>query len=193
MKRRLFLTGPIGCGKSTAIANALGEKITQCGGFLTRRVRDAAGKPLSFYLVSPDGMRKATFLDCSGPRASVDLTVFGSLGVELLRSRGVEGAAPCILDEIGGMELLCPEFAAALEQVLQRDIPVIGVLKGEGPAGALMDAMGLGEEYTRAADSLRSRLRNDENTLLYECGKYDETALRLAAQWAEEYLHDEFL
>lgn len=32
MKRRLFLTGPIGCGKSTGITQTLREGITRCAG-----------------------------------------------------------------------------------------------------------------------------------------------------------------
>ena len=28
-------------------------------------------------------------------------------------------------------------------------------------------------------------------TYVYECGQFDETALRFAKQWAEEYLHEE--
>lgn len=188
MKRRLFLTGPMGCGKSTAIANALGENITRCRGFLTRRHR---GEALSFALESPDGRRSETFLDFSGGKPAVNMEVFASLGVELLQfSRCDVGIAPYVLDEMGGMELLCPEFRNALEALLDSDAPVIGVMKGEGPAGALMDALGLSEEYTEANHRLRKRLREDENTLLYECGQFDETALRLAEQWAEEYLHD---
>ena len=181
MKRRLFLTGPIGCGKSTAITSALGEKITQCGGFLTRRYREP---DLHFALESPDGQYSETFLDFSGGNPQMNMDVFSQLGVSLLRGDIL------VLDEIGGIELLCPDFAAALMQVLQRDIPVIGVMKGEGPAGALVEALGLSEEYTHAADHLRSLLRGDENTLLYECRQFDEQALHLAEQWVKEYAHE---
>ena len=51
MKRRLFLTGPMGCGKSTAIAAALGNRLHDCGGFLTRRYREPW---LHFALETPD-------------------------------------------------------------------------------------------------------------------------------------------
>ena len=180
MKRRLFLTGPIGCGKSTAITNALGDKITQCGGFLTRRHREPR---LHFTLESPDGQCSETFLDFPDGKPRLNMDVFSHLGVNLLKGDIL------VLDEIGGIELLCPDFAAALEQVLQSDIPVIGVLKGQGPAGALIEALGLSEEYLQAAESLRNGLRNDEHTLLYECGQFDEIALLLAKQWVKEYTH----
>lgn len=181
MKRRLFLTGPMGCGKSTAIAKALGDKIHRCGGFLTRRHRE---KALSFTLESPDGLDCETFLDFPAGKPRLNMDVFDRLGVSLLRGNIL------VLDEIGGVELLCPEFAAALDHLLQTDIPILGVMKGPGPAGALIETLGLSDEYLRAADRLRSRLSHDKDTLLYECGQFDENALRLAEQWAEEYLHD---
>jgi len=181
MKRRLFLTGPIGCGKSTAIAAALGEKIQQCGGFLTRRYREPR---LHFTLESPDGQCRETFLDFPDGKPRLNLEAFSRLGASLL-----EGDV-LVLDEIGGIELLCPEFTAELERILETDIPILGVMKGEGPAGALVDALGLTGEYERAAARLRNRLRNDGNTLLYECGRFDEQARRLAEQWVKEYAHE---
>lgn len=181
MKPRLFLTGPIGCGKSTAIAAALGDRISRCGGFLTRRQR---GDILTFALESPDGSVSEHFLTFSEGKPRLDLTVFSKTGIPLLTG------AVLILDEIGGAELLNPEFSAALEMLLAGDRPIIGVVKGQGPASKLIEALGLSEEYARAADALRQRLGKDQNTLLYECGRFDENARRLAAQWAEEYLHE---
>lgn len=181
MKRHLFLTGAIGCGKSTAIANALGEKITRCGGFLTRRHREPH---LHFTMESPDGQLCETFLDFPDGKPRLNREVFDRLGVSLLKGNVL------VLDEIGGIELLCPEFSAALNGLLQSDVPIIGVMKGKAPAGALISALGLSEEYSRAAEALRSRLLHDQNTLLYECGHFDKQALRLAEQWAEEYCHD---
>lgn len=178
MKRHLFLTGSIGCGKSTAIATALGGKIAQCGGFLTRRYRDPY---LHFTLESPDGNVKSTFLDFASGKPEVDLAVFSKnyLRGEIL-----------VLDEIGGIELLNPEFASALEAVLSSGIPILGVLKGEGAAGALIDKLGLTEEYHWAAGKLRLQLYNDPNTWVYTCTQYDENALLLARCWVEEYCHD---
>lgn len=178
MKRRLFLTGPMGCGKSTAIEAALGERLSKCGGFLTRRYREPH---LHFTLESPDRNAKETFLDFSTGKPTIDLTVFSE--------RYLRGS-PIVLDEIGGIELLNPDFRDALESVLNSDTPIIGVIKGEEPAGALIEKLGLTEEYNSAAEKLRQQLRNDPNTLVYECTQYDEHALHLARQWAEEYLHD---
>lgn len=181
MKRRLFLTGAIGCGKSTAIFSALGDRLGNCGGFLTRRHR---GETLTFTLESPDGALREPFLEFPEGKPELHADVFSRLGKQLL-----EGDV-LVLDEIGGVELLNPDFMAALERALERDIPILGVIKGEGPAGALIETLGLTEEYTRAANRLRERLLRDENTLVYTCGQFDENARRLAEAWVEEYIHE---
>ena len=178
MKRRLFLTGPIGCGKSTAIQAALGDRLSKCGGFLTRRYREPH---LHFTLESPDGTRKETFLDFSAGKPEIRLRLFSEISLQ---------GDVLVLDEIGGIELLQPEFIAALDAALECDIPILGVLKGTGPAGALVEALCLTEEYTLAAARLWARLRSDPDTDIYKCGTFDEHARLLAEQWAEEYLHD---
>lgn len=153
----------------------------QCGGFLTRRYREPY---LHFTLESPDGSKKAVFLDFADGKPRLNKQVFAQLGVELL------AGSPIILDEIGGMELLQPEFKTPLEQTLQQDIPIIGVMKGAGPASALIETLGLSHAYELAATALWDALMQDPDTLVYECGQFDENALRLAEQWAEEYLHE---
>lgn len=178
MKRHLFLTGPIGCGKSTAIANALGDRISQCGGFLTRRYREPY---LHFNLESPDGNLRETFLSFASGKPEVDLSVFSDSYLQ---------GNILVLDEIGGIELLNPAFAAALESVLSGDIPILGVIKGEMSAGALIQKLGLTETYRFAAAKLRDQLCSDPDTLVYECTQYDENALHLVKRWMEVYLHE---
>jgi len=181
MKRRLFLTGPIGCGKSTAIAQALGERTQRCGGFLTRRYREPQ---LHFTLESPDGQYSETFLDFPDGKPRVNMDAFSQLGVALMKGDVL------VLDEIGGIELLDPNFAAALDTVLKSSIPILGVIKGDGPAGALVEALGLTEEYEHAVSRLREQLCSDTGTLVYKCGQFDEQALHLAEQWVKEYTHE---
>ena len=178
MKRHLFLTGPIGCGKSTAIQASLGDALSKCGGFFTRRYREPH---LHFTLESPDGTIKETFLDFSTGKPAVDQAVFSEASLE---------GSVLILDEIGGIELLNPDFASALTKALNSDIPILGVIKGEGPAGALIQALGLTAEYEEAARQLRQHLLQDPHTQVYECTQYDKNALLLAKRWTEEYLHD---
>lgn len=184
MKRRLFLTGPIGCGKSTAIATAVGDRMASLGGFLTRRLRDEQGHVLSFFLASPDGAQEQCFLDCSlgCPKTSMD--AFRDLAPKLMQGDCL------ILDEIGGMELLEEEFLSALYAVLNSEIPIIGVLKGESAASAMIRRLGLTEEYEAAFLALHRHLAEDENTQVYHCGQHDSHALALCQEWVKEFVHD---
>ena len=184
MKRRLFLTGSIGCGKSTAILTAVGDKLPFFGGFLTKRTRNEKGQAVSFSLVSPDRSQDAIFLDCTGSTPVLHPEVFVTPGVSLMQGNYL------ILDEIGGMELLQPEFAAALQSLLKTDIPIIGVLKGDAAASAMIRKLGLAEDYALAASALRTLLAEDENTMIYTCGQYDPHALELCRAWVKEYAHD---
>lgn len=188
MRRHLFLTGPIGCGKSTYVLAALGENIFRAGGFLTLRRRTESGKPADFVLMTPDGQEKAVFLDLTGDTPQLHMDVFSGLGAKILRRAG--HSPFLLLDEIGGIELLCPEFMEALDRVLDSPIPILGVIKGEGPAGALVQALGLSREYEEAARCLRARLQADPDTCVYPCGQFDKTALALTKRWVKEYLHE---
>lgn len=177
MKKHLFLTGPIGCGKSTAIAAALGDQLCQCGGFLTRRCRTPH---LHFTLERPDGKEKATFLDFSSEAPAADVSVFSE--------RYLQGT-PLVLDEIGGIELLNPQFLTALQAALSSGVPILGVIKSPDSCQALAEKLNLACQYRCAADKLRRQLLADGDTLIYECTQYDENALLLARRWAEEYCH----
>ena len=188
MSRRLFLTGASGIGKSTAILDALGGNLSRAGGFLTVRERNEAGKVQRFHLVSPDRRQQGTFLDFTGGGNPADLTVFSTLGAELLEK--ASGCPFAVLDEIGGIELLVPEFSAALDEFLESGTPCIGVMKGFGPASMLIERMGLGEPYEKAHRALYDRLRNDPETLLLELGSVDEDAHCGILQWVEEYTHE---
>lgn len=182
--KRLFLTGDMGCGKSTAIAKALGDRLGRCGGFLTRRVRDGNGTLQGFELCSTDGSKSMEFLVFIDGKPVIYPVSFETLGVKLLEGQVL------ILDEIGGVELLCPRFAAALYAVLESGVPILGVLKGDHPQAAMTRKLHLRQDYTAAVRDLRRRLEEDPDTIVYECSKFDENALLLAGQWAEEHLHE---
>lgn len=69
----------------------------------------------------------------------------------------------------------------------ERHIPIIGVVKGEGPAGVMIQKLGLTKEYELAANRFREKLCGDPDTLVYDCEEFDEEALRLAKAWVKEY------
>ena len=187
MKPRLFLTGPSGCGKSTMIRRELGDLVSRAGGFITVRDRDEQGVIRAFEILSADGYgQPERFLDLSGTEPRVDLEVFSGTGVEHLRRAGERSFA--VLDEIGGVELLDETFVDELARYLQGSQPCIGVMKGPGPAGKLVEMMGLTVRYELARRALHEHLRNDPNTCLMETtGEDDPAALDAVRQWVAQY------
>lgn len=185
MEKNLFLTGPIGSGKSTSIATALGDVMPGAGGFLTVRQRDDSGRAVAYWLQRCDGSNGQIIIDYSAKPYTMHMEVFESFGAELLEQ--AKQYDYVVLDEIGGFEVLSDAFMEALMQLLESGTPCIGVMKGEGPASKMIQKLGLGEAYVQKAESLRQWMRDDENTLLYECTQFDPEGLRLAREWVGCY------
>ena len=183
--KNLFLTGPVGCGKSTSISAAMGEYLGKAGGFLTVRQKDETGRAVAYWLQKPDGSGKQCIIDYSARPYTMHLEVFENLGVRLLEEARQYDYV--ILDEIGGFEVLSEPFMEALMQLLNSDVPCIGVMKGEGPASKMIQKLGLGDVYVQKAAALRQWMVGDENTRLYECDQFDPEGLRLAGEWAEKH------
>ncbi len=190
MRRRLILSGPIGCGKSTLIKNAVCDRAARAGGFITVRAREN-GELRGFdlmparALVCP-GQEARRFLDFGESGAKRDGSVFSDYAAVLLSQ--ARTAPFAVVDEFGGWELMIPEFREALEAFLRSDTPCVGVLKSLAAAEELDRRIGLGGEYLAAARALREALGADENTLLLETGgRYDTGAEGKLRAWAEEY------
>jgi len=185
--KNLFLTGSVGCGKSTSIATALGDALPKAGGFLTVRQKDDTGRAIAYWLKRPDGNDGQVIIQYARKPYTMHLEVFEDLGVRLLEEASQYDYV--ILDEIGGFEVLSDIFVDALMKLLESDIPCIGVMKGEGPASKMIQKLGLGDAYVQKAEALRSWMRQDENTHLYECSQFDPEGLRLAQNWVREYVN----
>ena len=185
MKKNLFLTGPIGSGKSTSIAAALGESVTKAGGFLTVRQKDDRGEAIAYHLQRPDGRDRQMIIDYSAQPYTMHMETFETLGVQLLTE--ARQYPFVVLDEIGGFEVLSDGFMSALMPLLESEIPCIGVVKGKAPATRMIQRLGLGDAYVQRAENLRSWMRGAPETTLYECGQFDPEGLRLAREWAAQY------
>ena len=187
MKPRLFLTGPSGCGKSSMIRRELGEAVHRAGGFATVRDRDEHGAVRGFEIMSADGYGpRDRFLDLTGEEPRIDLELFDRVGVNYLRRATERSFA--VLDEIGGVELLNEAFMDELARYLRGGHPCIGVMKGAGPAGKLVEMMGLTVRYELARRALYEHLRNDPDTMLLELsGPEDARVLAAVREWAAEY------
>ena len=118
--KNLFLTGPIGSGKSTSIAKALGEYLPKAGGFLTVRQLDHSGRAVAYWLKRPDGSDGQIIIDYSAKPYTMHMEVFEHFGVELLEK--AQDFDFVILDEIGGFEVLSDVFMEALMKLLQSGV-----------------------------------------------------------------------
>ena len=193
MKKRLFLTGPSGVGKTTIIRQALGPALAYAGGFVTERSLGDGGRLLGFDLLPAagaafdSGFERWRFLDYSGKSPSKDNEVFRIHGVRLLQE--AEYYPFVLLDEIGGFEMLIPQFRNALAELLNSELPIIGVVKGPENAGEIKRRFGLGDRFTALTDNLRSVLAKDADSILLEVkAPGDPVASRIARAWAEEYV-----
>lgn len=185
MRRRLFLTGPIGCGKSTLIAKALGSTVRHAGGFLTLRVIEG-GRLAGFDLAAPSGQPRERFLSFGAGGALRDERPFTRTAPALLREAAERKFA--LLDEIGGFELMYPDFYEALTRFFFSGVPCVGVLKALPGAEELRRRVQLPSEYLDAAHELHELLASDPDTLLLETtGRYDANAEGALRHWAEEY------
>lgn len=187
MKPRLFLTGPSGYGKSSMIRQELGGLIHRAGGFCTCRKRDDSGTVRGFEIHSADGYGpRDLFLDLSGERPRIDLEIFDQVGLDYLHRATERPFA--VLDEIGGVELLNDRFMDELARYLGGTQPCIGVMKGAGPAGTLVEMMGLTVRYELARRALFEHLRQDPNTELLEiAAPGDPNALAAVREWVAAY------
>ena len=133
----LLLEGDRGCGKSSLILETLKEELTKAGGFGTVRLFDENGVVRGYAQVraselhevnhSYQGHMPNVFLERTGERAVTHMSVLTDHTLPLLR----EPAAFYLLDEIGGAELLLPEWKEQLYHMFSSETPCIGVWKSE--------------------------------------------------------------
>ena len=192
MQKRLFLTGPSGCGKTTLIRSALGDKLAEAGGFVTQRALGADGALLGFDLLPSaaaagvEGFSPLRFLDYTTEPPTRDNEVFRGEAVRLLQE--AEYYPFAVLDEIGGFELVIPQFRAQLAVFLSSPVPCLGVLKAPTGVAELRERFGLGEKYAQLYARLRAVLNADPDTLVYECsGRGDAEAERLVHEWRRRF------
>lgn len=148
MSRNFFLEGPVQTGKSTLIREVLGDHLSACGGFASQRLTDEAGMLQGFRigpaadtpltarvragtlpLAWPDGTPCRGVFRCRGEDGCFhgDPGPFAEEGRDYLRRKS--GQDLMLLDEIGGIELLCDPFYADLLDLLRSGTPCLGVLK----------------------------------------------------------------
>jgi len=130
--KNILLTGPPGIGKTTAIRKIIQRLRMDVGGFYTQEIREK-GQRKGFLIKNLEGQE--------GILAHVDYRskyVVGKYGVnvESLEKvavpaiyKAMEENKLIVLDELGKMELYCPEFQRAVIKALDSPNPLLGVIQ----------------------------------------------------------------
>ena len=191
MKKKLFLCGPAFCGKSQLIRDALGRQLQAAGGFCTELTATETGGLLGCTLfpaavaAGAEGYEKELFLDLRTDPIRHDSEVFRGTGVRLLEEALYYPYA--VLDEIGGMDLIIPQFRTALDALLSSELPILGVVKTKEECEGLRRLLGPGERFSAFWDRLYGMLYRDPNTCVIEIGADAEEARDALKAWAAEY------
>jgi nucleoside-triphosphatase len=127
---KVFLYGKRGAGKSTIIKRLMDELALKASGFRTiRGPADAEGR-YDFYMTGAAGdidMQSRIGYSYMDGRWGSFSEAFETSGVELL----MFGEKPeiIVMDELGFMETRAERFQRRVLEILDEDIPVIGVVK----------------------------------------------------------------
>lgn len=130
----IFLTGAIGIGKSTILSYVEQQINVKKGGFRTIGDRDKIGKSTYVYIYNVGNVRQnsedkgiVVAHRYGDGRYKAYPEIFNTVGVEYL-NKG-KGAELIIMDELGFMENDAYVFQEKVIEILDGQIPVIGVIK----------------------------------------------------------------
>jgi nucleoside-triphosphatase len=135
--KNLLLTGPPGCGKTTAVRRLV-ERLAdlRLAGLYTRELREG-GTRVGFEAVGVSTGRHAILAHVrsrSGQRVGrygVEAAGLALLVQAELGSQAAE-AGLVVIDEVGKMELLCPQFVGAVPWLLGGPVPVVATVASRG-------------------------------------------------------------
>ena len=130
MKKHIFYTGPRGIGKSTLLQKRLAQFQGVCAGF--RTVKVPCGDSFSVHMLPVDKKEIPTeenllFVRDKKRMYEENALRFNAIGCRCLAD--LEGAALIVMDELGPAESAAKAFQDRVLELLDGEIPVLGVLQ----------------------------------------------------------------
>lgn len=146
--RRIFLSGPPGCGKTTAVRKVADILGGAARGFYTLEVRDANRRRIGFRVVPLDGDSGELAAKGAGPGPRVGSYRVNVESFERVALPSLEVAEDriVIIDEIGKMECFSEKFVRRVREIFQADSGVLATVPSRG-GGELL------EEIRRMSDA----------------------------------------
>ena len=134
MHRRILLTGPPGCGKTTVVGKVADILRNGASGFYTEEIRDAKKQRIGFRVVTLDGHsgELAGKISGRGPRVGSYRVNVESFERVALPSLEIEEGRILIIDEIGKMECCSEEFVRSVEKAFEADIAILATIPLRG-------------------------------------------------------------
>ena len=131
MNRVLLLTGKPGTGKTALIREATARIKVRGGCFYTEEIR-TGGIRQGFRITTLDGQEAIlAHVNISSPyqvsKYKVDIDSLNRIGVSALR-HAIKESNLIVIDEIGKMELLSPQFREAVTEAIDSGKPVLGTI-----------------------------------------------------------------
>ena len=131
MRRALLLTGKPGTGKTALIKEAIAKTKVRGGGFYTEEIR-TGGIRQGFIITTLAGQEAIlAHVNISSPyqvsKYKVDVDSLNRVGVSALR-QALKESELIVIDEIGKMELLSPQFREAVTQAIGSAKKVLGTI-----------------------------------------------------------------
>jgi len=131
MKRVLLLTGKPGTGKTAIIKEAIARAKIKAGGFYTEEIRVGRQRH-GFRIISLDG-REAILahINISSPyqvsKYRIDVESLNRIGVSAIH-QALQECDLVVIDEIGKMELVSPQFREAMLRAINNGKRVLGTI-----------------------------------------------------------------
>jgi len=191
MKQHLFLTGAPEL-RNAIFNTAIRPTLAISGGFLIEIEHQAGG---SRAVISPacsaagvEGFTLLPFWDTTVVPPVKDNDVIRTFAVRCLEEAGYYPFA--CLQNIGGIDLMIPQYRTALETLLNSELPVIGTVLSADECHSLQRSFSISDRFLTLTANLPAVLAADENAILLDLDRLDlKAAERICNQWAKEFVY----